>query len=328
MYPEPTSHASATPSPPSPFPAPPPQEFSVPTTRRRFDWKRFLLLCGAIGLIASGGIGMLLYLGFSYGLGATIVGLIGAILPVPILVSVFVWLDRFQPEPWKYLAFCFGWGACVATALALAVNTGASVALRVSGESDTHVATLVAPFIEEIGKAIGPLLLYFFRRRIFNGPIDGIVYFGLSAIGFAMMENILYMGGVYLQGSAMTGLAAVGALNVVVLFIVRVILTGFAHPLFTVMTGIAVGFAARSNNRLVRWLLPLSGLLVAMMLHGTWNLMATLGQFSAWVLLYGYFGLMIPIFYAVVGLTLWLRTGDSRIIARVLPTYVDAAWIS
>ncbi|WP_083937088.1 PrsW family intramembrane metalloprotease [Longispora albida] len=295
---------------------------------KRFDWKRFVVVCGAIVVIAACGIGMLAFLGFGYGPVPTLIGLAAAILPVPVLVSAFLWLDRYEPEPWKYLIFCFGWGSCVATALALAVNTGASVAFNVAGASDSHVATLVAPFIEELGKAIGPALLFFFRRKAFSGPVDGIVYFGLSAVGFAMMENILYMGRVYIQGSDQSGLASVGVLSVFMLFIVRVVLSGFAHPLFTSMTGIAFGYAARNASKGARTFLPLCGLMLAMMLHGSWNLIATLAQFEGLVILYGYFAFMMPVFFGVVGFALWLRAQDGRIAGRVLPVYVKAAWMS
>ncbi|WP_412540949.1 PrsW family intramembrane metalloprotease [Longispora sp. K20-0274] len=299
-----------------------------PAPPKRFDWKRLIVMIIAIVVIAAGGIAMLLFVGFAYGVGPTLVGLAGAILPVPVLVSAFLWLDRYEPEPWKRLAFCFAWGACVATAISLLVNTSMGSLLGALGASESHVATLVAPFIEESTKALGPLLLYIFVKRSFSGPTDGIVYFGLSAVGFAMMENILYMGGIYVRTSAETGLVSQGAISVVVLFVVRVVMSGFAHPLFTSMTGIAVGFAARSSSRVTRTLLPLCGLMLAMMLHGTWNLMATLSAHNQLVFLYGYFGLMVPIFFGVVGFALWTRAQDGRIAGRVLPAYVRTAWMT
>ena len=39
------------------------------------------------------------------------------------------------------------------------------------------------------------------------------------------------------------------------------------------MTGVGLGIAARTADRRVRVLAPIAGLLLAMMLHGTWNLM-------------------------------------------------------
>ncbi|MEV6523260.1 PrsW family intramembrane metalloprotease [Longispora sp. NPDC051575] len=300
-----------------------------PAPPKRFDWKRLIVMIIAVVVIAIGGIAMLLFVGFAYGVGPTLVGLAGAILPVPLLVSAFLWLDRYEPEPWKRLAFCFAWGACVATTLSLIVNsTMADLVLPALGVSQSHVATLVAPFIEELTKAVGPLILYVFVKRSFSGPTDGIVYFGLSAVGFAMMENILYMGGIYVRTSAETGLASTGVMSVVLLFVVRVVMSGFAHPLFTSMTGIAVGYAARSSSRVTRVLLPACGLMLAMMLHGTWNLMATLSSHNQLIFLYGYFGLMVPIFFGVVGFALWTRAQDGRIAGRVLPAYVRAAWMT
>ena len=92
-------------------------------------------------------------------------------------------------------------------------------------------------------------------------------------------------------------------------------MSGFAHPLFTAMTGIGLGVAARSGDRRVRWLAPIAGLIVAMMLHGTWNLMSTVAVEAKQmlVLLYGYFSVMMPIFLGMVGFALWLRGAEGRL---------------
>ena len=92
-----------------------------------------------------------------------------------------------------------------------------------------------------------------------------------------MVENILYLGGHgYAAGAEQYGPAS-GAQMLILTFIVRILLTGFAHPLFTSMTGIGLGIAARCGRPLgADGCAPLAGLLVAMMLHGTWNLVPTL----------------------------------------------------
>jgi hypothetical protein len=46
-----------------------------------------------------------------------------AILPVPLLVSLVLVLDRLEPEPWRNLVFAFMWGAGVAVLGALILNT-------------------------------------------------------------------------------------------------------------------------------------------------------------------------------------------------------------
>ena len=69
------------------------------TGRRRRGWKRGLLLGGVIAFIAACAIAMLVILGYSIGLNALIIGFVAAILPVPVLVACFLWLDRYEPEP-------------------------------------------------------------------------------------------------------------------------------------------------------------------------------------------------------------------------------------
>jgi RsiW-degrading membrane proteinase PrsW (M82 family) len=246
------------------------------------------------------------------------------------LVLCFLWLDRYEPEPVRYLAFCFGWGACVATAVALLANTKAADLFEHLGLPSSMVAVLVAPFVEESMKALGPILLFAVRRQTFSGLIDGLVYCGLSATGFAMVENILYLGGYGYAANADEGGALAGAGAVVGVFFGRILMSGFAHPLFTAMTGIGLGVAARSGDRRVRWLAPIAGLIVAMMLHGTWNLMSTVAVEAKQmlVLLYGYFSVMMPIFLGMVGFALWLRGAEGRLTERVVGEYVRRGWFS
>jgi RsiW-degrading membrane proteinase PrsW (M82 family) len=287
-------------------------------------------LAGVIGFIAACAIAMLLILGFSYGITGLVVGLIAAILPVPVLVGCFLWLDRYEPEPTRYLVFCFAWGSSVATLVALGVNTGVSWIFEQIGLPDALVAVLCAPFVEESMKALGPILLLWRRRREWSGITDGIVYCGLSAVGFAMVENVLYLGGHgYAAGAEQYG-PATGIQNVFLIFIARILFTGFAHPLFTSMSGIGLGISSRAADRRVRWLAPIAGLLVAMMLHGTFNLLPTLSAAigQPFIMLYGYLGFMVPLFFVVVGLAIALRSWEGRLSERILPRYVSTGWLS
>jgi protease PrsW len=303
---------------------------AAPPLPKRRHVGRGLMLTGIISGIALCGIGVLAYVGWRMGPVALAVGIGAAILPVPVLVACFLWLDRYKPKPIKYLAFCFAWGAGVATAVALTVNTLAGMAFTRFHIVDTMVAVLVAPVIEETSKASGPALLFWRRRKTFSGLIDGIVFCGLSATGFAMVENILYLGnGGYASGVRHGG-ALAGAAGVVQVFVLRIVMGGFAHPLFTIMTGVGIGIAVRAADRRVRWLAPVGGLLVAMLLHGSWNFMSVVAGATkdAYVMLYGYVGVMMPIFFGVVGFALWLRSSEGRLAERVLTPYVTAGWLS
>ncbi|CAM3197218.1 PrsW family intramembrane metalloprotease [Stackebrandtia soli] len=293
-----------------------------------FSWRRFLMMSGLILVLGAGAVVLLWVIGSNLGLRATIIGIGAAILPVPILVVAFLWLGRYQPTPAKYLVFAFAWGACVATSVSLGVNTfGGYLLSEQLGEgwlADTLTAVAVAPVIEELTKALGPLLIFVFRRRYFTGIIDGIVYCGLSAVGFAMMENILYLGGSFAMGDSMFGTAG-GALTTAMLFVVRIVLTGFAHPLFTAMFGIGLGLAIRRRSLAAKIAVPTVMLLASMVLHSAWNLFASL---SATVLASGYLSIMVPIFATTVGGALWLRASEARLAVHVLPDYVAGGWLS
>jgi RsiW-degrading membrane proteinase PrsW (M82 family) len=302
----------------------------IAADRRKNGWRRWLPMAGIISFLMLVAIGLLLFLGVRMGPAALAIGLTAAILPVPLLVASFLWLDRYEPEPIRYLAFCFAWGAAVATSVALTINTLAANLFDRWGLSESLVAVLVAPFIEESMKALGPILLLWRRRPEWSGITDGIVYVGLSALGFAMVENVLYLGGHGYQAGVEQYGQASGLMNLFAVFIVRILFTGFAHPLFTSMTGIGLGLSSRSADRRVRWLAPIAGLLAAMILHGTFNLLPTLtvSLEQPFILLYGYLGFMVPLFFAVVGFAIALRSWEGRLTERILPYYVRTGWFA
>lgn len=328
-----SERAAAGPSvePVSPGYATPGQAWAAaPPPPKATQWKRVLWLVGLVAFIGLCGLGLLTFVGVKIGFVALLVGIVSALLPVPLLVYTFLWLDRYDPEPAKYLLFCFSWGAFVATFTAFWVNTFAGQLMDRMDLPEGLVAVIVAPLIEEMMKAAGPLLLAWRRRRALSGIIDAIVYCGLSATGFAFVENILYLGGFgYANGADENG-ALGGMQGVVLLFFGRIVMSGFAHPLFTSMTAIGLGVAVRSADKRIRILAPIAGLLMAMMLHGAWNLMATLvaDRKQPLIFLYGYFAVMMPIFLAMVGYTLWLRGAEGRLAERILPEYVRSGWLT
>jgi RsiW-degrading membrane proteinase PrsW (M82 family) len=256
---------------------------------------------------------------------ATVIGVLAAVLPVAVVVATFLWIDRWEPEPASLLLISFCWGAFVATLSALLINDTASTVgdmLLGSGNGDKLSAIVSAPVGEEAVKAIPVLAVLLRRSHEFDGMVDGIVYAGFSAAGFAFTENIYYFGRAFAEYGFGDGTSA----GVLATFILRGVLSPFAHPLFTVLTGIGVGVAARTVSKHVRVLAPLGGYLGAVGLHALWNASATLGGTTAFLNVY--FLIMVPMFIGVLLLVLWQRRREQRVVAAALPGMADARWIA
>lgn len=257
-----------------------------------------------------------------------LVGLGLAVLPVPVLMTVFRWLDRVEPGPWRTMLFAFAWGACAAALVAILANSFATrwiaTATADPGSADTLGATVIAPVVEESAKAAAVLLIFLFRRRDFDGIVDGVVVAGFTATGFAFTENILYLGNAFGEDQQLdSGFASV----TVATFFVRAVMTPFAHPLFTVLTGIGFGIAASSSRpqRVRRIALPLLGLLLAMGMHALWNGSSSFGPYGFYAV-YGAF--MVPAFGLVTWLAIWARGRELRTLGVELPAYAAAGWLT
>ncbi|WP_084258377.1 PrsW family intramembrane metalloprotease, partial [Saccharomonospora iraqiensis] len=279
---------------------------------------------GLVGLAVCG----LLMLGLAtvrVGLPAVMVGVVASVLPVVTVVAAFLWVDRWEPEPAGLLLLTFGWGACVATLSALLVNdTAADVAdlLLGVGHGGTVSAVISAPLVEEAVKAVPVVALMLRRTHEFDGVVDGIVYAGIGAAGFAFTENIYYFGRAFVE----QGLGDGPTSGVFATFVLRGVLSPFAHPLFTVLIGIGVGWVVGTRARGPRIVVPLVSYVAAVLLHALWNASATLG--GAGTFLDVYFLIMVPIFATVVLIMLWQRRREQRIIAAALPGMAEAGWIA
>jgi len=258
------------------------------------------------------------FYGASFDVTVVLLAAVFAAIPLLVVVPTYLWLDRYEVEPLRFKLFAFFWGALCAPVGALFLNTGIERAIAAStGEDGASVvgAVLVAPPVEEGLKGLAILLIVLLRRREFDGVIDGIVYAGLAASGFAFSENILYLGRSYLVGGQ-------DSLNH--LFILRGVMGPFAHPLFTACTGVGLGLAVTvMRTPLTRILAGLGGYVCAMLLHGIWNLSAVLNMHLA-----VYFFFQVPLFLAFIAMVVFLRYREGRLIRTHLSPYADAGWLT
>jgi RsiW-degrading membrane proteinase PrsW (M82 family) len=258
--------------------------------------------------------GVVTYVVSFLGVAASAVGMVLALVPLAgVLFAVRV-IDRWEPEPMSLVVVALLWGAVASVAIALLVDLAVAPVLRalMPGAAEAVSSVVQAPIVEELAKGLGVLLVFVFGRRAFDGPVDGVVYGALVGAGFAFTENILYFATSLIEG---------GVGEVTFTFLLRGVLSPFAHVMFTAVTGFAVGLAARSGRSVGGpWLLGLAG---AIALHALWNGSAVFADFFAL-----YVTLQVPLFLGFVLGVVLLRREEARLTRERLGDYGAAGWFT
>lgn len=192
--------------------------------------------------------------------------------------AILYWLDRYEKEPLTLLGGVFLWGAVVASGSAFIINTALGVGLYVftGSEAITELSTgsLIAPIVEETLKGLAVSLVFLVFRREFDSLLDGIIYAGVTALGFAASENAYYIWHYGYQEQGWQGLLQ--------LTWIRIGLVGWQHPFYTAFSGIGLALARTNRSLLVKILAPLTGLGLAMATHAFHNTVASLVS-NEWV---------------------------------------------
>lgn len=197
--------------------------------------------------------------------------IVAAVVPTILYVLVLWWFDRYEKEPRRLLWTAFLWGAVPAIILSVIAESALGVPLAGLGEQGAELvsSSVLAPLIEELTKGLAVVLLFLFFHKEFDNVLDGIIYGATVGFGFAMTENVFYF---------MDSLQQGGLESMTTLVVLRGVVFGLNHALFTSVFGASLGYARMSRRGLLRWIAPLLGLLGAMLLHGIHNLFASLSD--------------------------------------------------
>lgn len=121
-----------------------------------------------------------------------------ALIPALVLIFYVVWRDRLHPEPGRQLVKAFFMGfLTIPLALLFASLIGQIFMLLppIEGVGALLVTSLMQAAIPEESAKLLILWLFLRRCRHFDEHMDGIVYAVCVGMGFATVENILYVTG-------------------------------------------------------------------------------------------------------------------------------------
>jgi protease PrsW len=162
--------------------------------------------------------------------------------------------DKYEPEPLSLIARMFFLGMVAAIIAYFLEN------LLISFVSGILFVALVVPVVEELLKFF-MVALFVYHDREFDEPMDGIVYATAAALGFATLENIVYV----LDLQSLSSLIVTGSL--------RAILSVPAHALFAVIWGYSLGIAKFMPGGSRKNTVIIGGLLLAIGVHAVFNFM-------------------------------------------------------
>jgi len=215
-----------------------------------------------------------------------------AALIIPMIPGV-IWLwiiyktDLYEPEPKRLVLATFGLGI-LAIVPAFGGERLAGMVYPFLRYMEAAAATgVTAPLPMAIGcfLVIGPceeiakflaVRLFVYRNKEFNEPLDGIIYAAAAALGFASLENVLYVIDWH------TGHVRWGDLGIRSLFALP------GHVIFSTTWGYALG-RAKFDDRYRVW--PM--VMLAALLHGLYDFLLMYKPLSP--LIWLYMSLMVPI---------------------------------
>ena len=184
-------------------------------------------------------------------------------------------MDRNEKEPWRLVLVAAAWGAIVATSLVIwgeGLWDATAQHTLVPGPGLDASLAFSAGVLEELAKGAAVVLLFLVMRDDFDDVVDGIVYGAAVGLGFNFLESIAYMTNLYsIFNPEGFGWAAAG----VQWYGRQVLGLFFGHATYTAFIGAGLGAARQLPHMRQKALAILSGFLIAIAAHFSWDAWVT-----------------------------------------------------
>ena len=180
-------------------------------------------------------------------------------------LAAYIWYaDVTTSEPLPLLAMTFLLGVLLASFAAVVNTTFQLVFSLIPLVGTVLFFFLVVAPVEETVKWLA-IRLYAFRSDHFDAVIDGAVYGAVAGLGFATIENALYITQGFAGATAAGTDAIVGASQTAA----ARLLAGPGHVIYSAFAGYYLGLA--KFNRENAGPIVIKGLLIASFIHATYN---------------------------------------------------------
>lgn len=183
---------------------------------------------------------------------------VAAVIPSIFILLLIVKKDRFEKEPFRLLLATFIFGA-LSIIPAVLIELYLSNFLAEPEEPLSDIIGLVLHYliviaiVEESCKFLATLPAY--RSKAFNEPMDGIVYAVAASLGFATIENIIYV----LSGGWLVAL-------------LRASLSVPGHAFF----GATMGYYLGRSKFVHRWRMITFALIIPILMHTIYNVIISM----------------------------------------------------
>ena len=226
-------------------------------------------------------------------------GVVALLSALPALALVaFVWRqDVVEKEPLDTIAITFVLAVLFASFAAVVNGAFSELFRSIPLIGMGLFFFLVVGPVEETVKWLA-VRLHAYRRTEFDAVIDGAVYGAVAGLGFATIENMLYVVQGFLRAQDAGSTQAIGAALGTA---TSRALAGPGHVIYSAWAGYYLGLA--KFNREHRGPLVVKGLLIAALIHGTYNSfvtsapMASLPAWSYLLFVVGFDGLFFYLLY-------------------------------
>ena len=268
-----------------------------------------LMLVGVLGFLQASGPIVTVFLA------------ILCIVPLAIVVSVLLFIDRFELEPLGMKLAALAWGGGVSIFFGIMGNEFVqySVTEQTGDEVQGMIFSVVvgAPVVEELLKGLGVLVIVWARRTHISSAIDGLVYAGFAACGFLVVEDFTY----FVRAVLTDG-------DLGQMFFQRVVMGVFGHVMYTSCMGWATGWAVtRARSAAAGCGAVALGWFTGMLLHATWNGTAVLSGGDDELFDTFYIFIHVPLFLLWFLFIALAMKRERRDAAAGLMPYVAQGWI-